>query len=124
MRLRTTVLTALALAALSACGANSSGSAQRLADGATRAIYADSYAGVVKDLGPNVSRTVTRASVGAISDKMHALGSYQGLTLLASNPAKSEFTYRAAFQKGSMNVEVRLDNNGKLAAYRVFPTAS
>ena len=64
---------------------------------------------------------VSRAEVGALSDKMHALGSYKGLTLLSTDPAKSEFTYRADFEKGSMNVVVRVDQDGKLAAYRVFP---
>jgi hypothetical protein len=51
---------------------------------------------------------------------MHGLGEYKGLTYVSGDPAKNEFTYRADFDKGSMNVVVRVDNDGKLAAYRVF----
>jgi hypothetical protein len=64
---------------------------------------------------------VTRAEVGTISDQMHKLGDYKGLTMLSSDATKSEFTYRADFTNGSMNVVVRVDPNGKLSAYRVFP---
>jgi hypothetical protein len=40
---------------------------------------------------------------------------------LSSDPTKNEFTFRAQFSKGTMNVVERLDPDGKVAAYRVVP---
>ena len=113
------------IAALAGCsdqsnGGAATGSAQNTADGITKAAYNDDYAGVSANFDDAVKRTVGRAEVGAMSDKMHKLGDYTGLTLLASNPAKNEFTYRAAFSHGTMNVGLRLDPDGKVAAYRIF----
>jgi hypothetical protein len=51
---------------------------------------------------------------------MHKQGDYQGLTFVSSDPNKNEYTYRANFSKGSMNVVIRLDQNGEIAAYRVL----
>jgi 6-phosphogluconolactonase (cycloisomerase 2 family) len=63
---------------------------------------------------------VTRSEVGILSDQMHKYGDYKGLTYVSTDPAKNEYTYRANFTKGSMNVVVKLDADGKVAAYRVF----
>ena len=57
-----------------------------------------------------------------LSDKMHALGKYERLSLLGMDTSTHVYTYRASFAKGTMNVVVRLDPDGKLAAYRVFST--
>ncbi len=71
-------------------------------------------------MDPALVNQVTRGEVGTLSDKMHRLGDYKGLTFVSSDPNKSEFTYRADFANGSSNVVLRLDSNGKLSAYRVF----
>jgi hypothetical protein len=94
--------------------------AQSLAQGVTSAIYADDPAGVRSKLDDSIAPLVTRAQVGLLSDKLHALGAYEGLAFLVSDPMKNEFTYRAGFAHGNVNVVVRLARNGKLAAYRIF----
>lgn len=108
-------------AAVAACAGND---AQSAANGVTRAVY-DNNVGAVQPYFDDVLRPqVSRAGVGVISDKMHAMGSYNGLTLLGSDTTKREYTYRANFSKGTMNVVVRVDPDGRLAAYRVYPSSS
>ena len=89
----------------------------------TKAVYDDDVTTVQSHMDPSLQSQVSRGDVGTLSDKMHGLGAYKGLTYLDGDAAKSEFTYRADFEKGTMNVVVRVDNDGKLAAYRVFPQA-
>jgi hypothetical protein len=113
------VLAILSLTALAAC---SSGDPQSAANDVTRAVYQDDVSGVVSHVDEGLVSEISRASVGVISDKMHALGAYNGLTAIASDPAKREYTYRANFARGTMNVIIRTDPDGKLAAYRVYPT--
>lgn len=108
------------LAGCSNRGTGAAASAQSTADGITKAAYNDDYAGVSANFDDSVKRTIGRAEVGVMSDNMHKLGDYTGLTLLSNDPAKNEFTYRAAFSRGSMNVGLRLDPDGKVAAYRIF----
>ena len=111
----------LLLGALAACGgSNGSGSAASTADSVTKAAYNNDVDGVTSSFDDHLKTQVSRAEVGVISDRMHSLGTYKGLTLLASDASKNEFTYRAAFDKGTMNVVVRLDPDGKLSAYRIF----
>lgn len=113
----------LATAMLAACntgGAQSGGSAQSTADSTTKAVYNNDMDGVTSNFDDQLKSQVSRGDVGTLSDKMHALGDYKGLTYVSGDPAKNEFTYRADFDKGSMNVVVRVDNDGRLAAYRVF----
>jgi hypothetical protein len=110
----------LTLVACRGVAEDPAGRAQGLAEAVTNAIYANDRDGVRSQLDENVARLVTRAQVGALSDKFHALGEYRGLTFLVSDPTKNEFTYRAAFAKGNVNVVVRLAQDGRLAAYRIF----
>lgn len=106
---------------LAACGGgNSSGAAQSSADTTTKAVYNDDLNGVTQNFDDNLKTQVTRSEVGILSDQMHKLGEYQGLTYVSNDPNKNEYTYRAGFTKGTMNVVVRLDPDGKLSAYRVF----
>lgn len=116
--MRPIVVLALACA-LTACGG---GDPQSSANAVTRAVYNDNPAAVTAHLDDALRSQVSRASVGLISDKMHALGSYNGLTLLGADTASHEYTYRANFSKGTLNVVIRLDTDGLLSAYRVFPT--
>ena len=115
-------LAVTALVALAACNAQASpGAVQSTTDSVTKAVYSDDIDGVNANFDSSLQSQVSRGDVGTLSDKMHALGTYKGLTYLSNDAAKSEFTYRANFDKGAMNVVVRVDNDGKLAAYRVFP---
>ena len=114
----------VAAAALAGCGGGGSGQAQRLADGATRAVYNDDINGVTQNFDDTLKSQVTRSEVGILSDQMHKLGDYKGLTYVSDDPAKNEYTYRAGFTNGSMPVVLKLDADGKLAAYRVFAPVS
>jgi len=106
--------------ALAACGGGGAGQAQSLADSTTRAVYNDDPNGVTAHFDDQLKTQVTRSEVGILSDQMHREGDYHGLTFLSSNPNKNEYTYRANFSRGSMNVVMRLDPNGQIAAYRVL----
>lgn len=114
------LVAAVLLSACSAGGGQSGGTAASTADSVTKSVYDNNMDGVTANFDDQLKTQVSRSEVGMLSDKMHALGSYKGLTYVSGDPAKNEFTYRADFDKGSMNVVVRVDNDGKLAAYRVF----
>lgn len=104
--------------ALAACGGNGAGTAQAGADNTTKAVYNDDVNGVTQNFDDNLKTQVTRSEVGIMSDQMHQLGDYQGLTFVSSDPNKNEFTYRATFSKGAGNVVVRVDTDGHFSAYR------
>jgi len=114
------LIVALAGCSHGGSGGAATGSAQNTADGITKAAYNDDYTGVSANFDDAVKRQIGRAEVGVMSDKMHKLGDYKGLTLLRTDAARNEFTYRAAFSRGTMNVGLRLDPDGKVAAYRIF----
>ena len=110
---------ALSLSLLSAgCGNNNAGSAQSAADSTTKSVYDDDVPGVTQNFDDTLKAQVTRSEVGIMSDQMHQLGDYKGLKFVNSDPNKNEYTYRADFSKGSGNVVVRLDSDGRFAAYR------
>jgi hypothetical protein len=106
---------------VSACASNDP---QSTANGVTRAVYNNDVSAVQPYFDDALRPQVSRASVGVLSDKMHTMGSYSGLTLLASDTTKHEYSYRANFSKGTVNIVVRIDPDGRLAAYRVFPSSS
>jgi hypothetical protein len=105
---------------LAACAGNSTGQAQAAADSTTKAVYTDDADAVTQNFDDTLKAQVTRSEVGILSDQMHKFGDYKGLTYVSNDPAKNEYTYRANFTKGSMNVVLKLDPDGKIAAYRVF----
>ncbi len=115
---------ALALLLISLVSACASNDPQSAANGVTRAVYDNDASSVQPYFDGALRGQVSRASVGVLSDKMHAMGSYNGLTLLSSDTTKREYSYRANFSKGTANVIVRLDPDGHLAAYRVFPSST
>lgn len=119
------VLLAAALAVLLAgCSAGSaSDRALKLADDATKAVYNDDMAGLTANMNAALVPTITRAQLGDLADKMHALGDYQGLTPAGSDTLKSEYDFKAKFEKGTWTVILRLDGDGKIAAYRVAPAS-
>jgi hypothetical protein len=121
----TGILRAGAIAAalsLAACGGgqHSASGPQGTADAATRAAYNDDFSGLTSRFDDALRPQVTRSQVGTLSDKMHKLGSYRGLTFVGNDPSKSEYTYRANFSGGSADVVVRMDPDGRFGAYRVF----
>jgi hypothetical protein len=114
------VLGALAVAiALGGCG---SPSPQRLADATTRALYQDNRDAVIANFDAGLKPQVTQAQVGAISDAMHMLGEYKGLRPLQNDGEAGRYDFAANFDRGEMLVMMRLDPDGRIAAYRVSPT--
>lgn len=106
---------------LAACNADASqGAAESSADSATSGVYNNDLAAVTSNFDDALKSQVSRAEVGTLSDMMHAHGAYKKLSFLSEDAAKNEYTYRADFDRGSMNVVIRLDTDGRLAAYRVF----
>ncbi|HEY1729832.1 MAG TPA: hypothetical protein VGG22_15770 [Candidatus Baltobacteraceae bacterium] len=115
MILRLTTLLALA-SILSSCGV--AHTPERLADLTTRALYEDNHDAAVANFDERLKLRVTREQVGAISDQMHSLGRYKGLsTLHADDPGR--FRYKANFDRGTMIVMVMINPAGHIAAYRV-----
>lgn len=121
-RLLLAATVALALG-LVACSGGGSGSEQKLADSVTRAVYNNDMAGVTGNFDSDLAPQVTRASLGVVSDQMHAMGSYQSLSETATDLPARRYTFDAKFDKGDMTVWMRLDADGKVAAYRVSPGA-
>ena len=97
---------------------------QALADQTTRAVYDVDLDRTTARFDDALKAQVTRASIGDLSDKMHALGAYRGLKPLTSDPDKGRYDYQAAFDKGTMRVELRMDPDQKIGAYRVVPQPS
>lgn len=121
--MRRSLIGAAALAvALCAC-ASPSAKATSAADTITKSVLANDANGVRNAMDAQQQADVTRASVGTLSDVMHKLGDYRGLTLTKSDTGKNVFTFRADFSKGAMVVEVRMDPDGKVAAYRATPAS-
>lgn len=108
--------------ALSACAHQDS--PLELADQTTKAVYNGDLAGTQAHFDDDLKKQVTRESIGSLSDKMHALGAYQGLKPTTSDPDKGEYQYEADFANGIMAVEVRVDPSGKIGAYRIAPATA
>jgi hypothetical protein len=113
-------LVAIALA-VAASGCAGKPDPQGLADETTQAVYNVDLDKTTANFDEALKAQVTRASIGDLADKMHALGSYHGLKAVASNPDQGRYDYDAAFDKGTMRIQLRLDPNQKIGAYRVVP---
>jgi len=107
------------MAVLASCGGSPAGQAQSQADSVTKAVYNNDPVAVQQNFDAALKKQVTRAQVGLLSDKLHKLGDYKGLTYVSNDALKNEYTYRADFSNGSAPVILRLDPNGQIAAYRV-----
>jgi predicted component of type VI protein secretion system len=125
MNSRRVILAAVLAVVLAGCSSGSAADrAQKLADDATKAVYNNDMAGLTANMNAALVPTVTRAQLGDLSDKMHAQGDYEGLTPAGSDTLKSEYDFKAKFTKGTWTVMVRLDGDGKIAAYRVAPSSA
>ncbi len=111
---------AVALASiLSSCGV--AHTPERLADQTTRALYEDNHDAAIANFDEHLKLHVTREQVGAISDEMHSLGRYKGLSAPHVNTNAGRFKYTANFDRGTMIVMVMVDPAGRIAAYHVRP---
>ena len=124
MRSNVVAHAAVALA-IAACGCASHHDDPRvLADETTRGVYDADYARTTEHFDAALKLQVTRSSIGKLSDQMHALGAYRGLKPASSDPDKGRYDFEAAFDKGTMLVQLRLDPTQKIGAYRVAPQSS
>ncbi len=122
MNVRARLLIACLLTAgLVACGQHSGSSPQDVATSVTQAVYNNDQAGTTQHFDDALKAQVTRTQVAMISDKMHELGDFQGLTETKSDADTRQYWYDAKFSKGDMVVELKLHADGTVAAYRVIP---
>lgn len=118
------VLTASLALGLAACsGAGGGSDQQKLAENVTRAVYNNDMETVTANFSTSLTPQVTRASLGVLSDEMHTMGNFQGLTETDTDSPARRYTFDAKFDKGDMTVQMRLDGDGKVVAYRVIPGA-
>ncbi len=115
---------AIALAFAAGCAHGDRTDPQTLADATTRGVYDADYDRTTQNFDAALKLQVTRASIGQLSDRMRALGTLQAFKPATSDADKGRYNYEADFDKGAMMVEIRLDPNGKIGAYRVSPVIS
>ncbi len=96
-------------------------SEQKLADSVTRAVYDNNMSGVVENFDDSLKKDVTRTQIAALSDAMHNLGDYKGLDPTSNDTINKRYEFQAKFDKGTMIVQMRLNPDGKIAAYQVVP---
>ena len=92
-----------------------------LAAHTTRGVYDADYAATTANFDDALKTQVTNASLRQLSAQMHALGAYRFLSQTSADPEKGRYDFEAAFDKGTMLVELRLDPDQKIGAYRVVP---
>ena len=109
------------IAFVTACGGND---ANATAERITRAVYANDLDSTIATFDDQTKKDVTRGELGEISDMMHGLGDFKSLTPRSANADSGRYEYDAAFTKGSMLVQLRIDASGKVGAYRVAPEGS
>ena len=108
---------------LASCAAKTAGASapQDAATTITRAVYANDYDATVANFDDATKKTITRADLGELSDRMHALGDFVSLAERSAQPDAGRYLYDASFSGGRMVVELRVDASGKVGAYRVLP---
>jgi hypothetical protein len=86
-------------------------------------VYSDDYDATTADFDAETKAQVTRSQIGDLSDKMHALGAYQGLTQTSADADRGLYEYDLRFTSGHMTAKLRVDPSGKVGAYRIIPGA-
>ena len=66
-----------------------------------------------------LQKQVTIDGVNSLSQKLHTFGAYKGVTQTAADPNGGRYDYDAAFDNGTMALHVRMDADGRIAAYRI-----
>ena len=95
-----------------------------LASQTTQAVYDADYTATTANFDDALKAQVTTASLRQLSAHMHALGAYRFLKQTSADPATGRYDFDAAFDNGTMLVELRMDPDQKIAAYRVVPQPS
>jgi hypothetical protein len=111
------LFTTLAICACSGGGTTSA--PQSATDAATKAVYNDDLNGMQSHFDPALQKQVTIDGVASLSQKLHTFGDYKGLTQTAADASDGRYDYNAAFANTNLAVHVRLDQDGRIAAYRI-----
>ncbi len=114
---------ALALGLTLASCAHSGTNPTSLADRTTKAVYDLDIDATGADMDDALKSQLTRSSLGDLSDRMHSLGQYKGLKQTSGDADRGRYAFEAGFDRGTLDVDLRLDPSGKIGAYRVSPSA-
>ena len=111
----------LIVLALCACGGSNGGAAapQKTVDATTQAVYSDDLNAMQAHFDDALNKQVTIDGVETLSQKLHAFGAYKGLTQTAADAKGGRYDYTAAFEGATLAVHVRMDADGRIAAYRI-----
>jgi hypothetical protein len=106
----------IAMIPLSACASGPAATAEKM----TRAMYADDVAGATAPMDADLVKKVSASDIGELSESMQKLGTMHSFTLSKSAVDERKYEYVAQFDKGTMNVDVAFDTDGKVSDFRVF----
>ncbi len=119
MRASTAFLAAgLTAAVLCGCGGGAT-SPEKVVNDTTEAVYNDDLNAMQTHFDGALQKQVTIDGVNTLSQKLHAFGAYKGLTQIAADQTGGRYDYNAAFDNGNLAVHVRMDQDGRIAAYRI-----
>jgi hypothetical protein len=108
-----------ATCALALCACGGAASPQNVVSDTTTAVYNDDLTAMQSHFDEALQKQVTIDGVSSLSQKLHAFGAYQGLSQTAADPTGGRYDYTATFANGTMAVHVRMDQDGRIAAYRI-----
>jgi hypothetical protein len=119
MRSLDAALAASFVLALCACGGGGATSPQKVVNDTTEAVYNDDLNAMQSHFDDALRKQVTIDGVATLSQKLHSFGSYKGLTQTAADANAGRYDYTASFDNATMALHVRVDADGKIAAYRI-----
>lgn len=96
---------------------------EKLADDVTKAVVANDMRPVEGEFNALVRpKLVSRVRVGALSDRLAALGKFEGVKEDTPSGAQAgEHDFAARFVKSTWRVRMVVDADGKIAAYYITP---
>jgi hypothetical protein len=104
--------------ALGACGSSAT-SPEKVVNDTTAAVYNDDLNAMQSHFDASLQKQVTIDGVNSLSQKLHAFGAYKGVTQTAADSNGGRYDYTASFDNATMNVHVRMDSDGHIAAFRI-----
>jgi len=107
------------LLALGACSGGAATSPEKVVNDTTQAVYNDDLNAMQSHFDDGLRKQVTLDGVGTLAQKLHTFGAYKGLTQTAADANGGRYDYSAAFDNATMAVHVRVDSDGRIAAYRI-----
>jgi hypothetical protein len=99
---------------------------EKLADAVTKAIAANNMAPVEQDFNAQYRPQLeNRARVGALSDMVNALGTFQGAKEDPGSDASSgDHRFVAHFDKGQLYEDLKVDSEGKITSFHLHSQAA